>query len=74
MLNQMLSEKIADKKDGTATEAKGIAAFKPTLGASSREIAALNKLIDVLQKQIELDTKWIMQMPLGADGPRRRRP
>ena len=57
MLNQMLGELIADKKDGTATEAKGIAAFKPTLGASSREIAALNKFVEALQKQIELDAK-----------------
>ena len=51
MLNQMLGEMIADEKDGTATEAKGIAAFKPTLGASSREIAALNKLIKVCRSR-----------------------
>ena len=74
MMSQILGEMIADKKDGIATEAKAIAAFKPTLKAKLAEIAALNKLIEVLQKQIELDTKWIMQMPLEADGPRRRRP
>ena len=32
MLKQILGEMIAYKKDGAATEAKGIAAFKPTLG------------------------------------------
>ena len=80
MLKQMLGEMIADKKDGTATEAKAIAAFKPTLRAKLAEIDALNKLKEALKKQIELDTKWIMQTPLNnsnndnEDGPLRRRP
>ena len=64
MLKQMLGEMIADEKDGIATEAKAIAAFKPTLKAKLAEIAALNKLIEALKKQIELDTKWIVQTPL----------
>ena len=74
MLNQILGELIADEKDGPATEAKAIAAFKPTLRAKLAEIDTMNKFVEALKKQIELDTKWIMQMPLEADGPRRRRP
>ena len=56
MLKQMLGEMIADKKDGTATEAKAIAAFKPTLKSKLAEIDALNECIEALKKQIELDT------------------
>ena len=74
MLKQMLGEMIADEKDGTATEAKAIAAFRPTLRAKLAEIDTMNKFVEALKKQIELDTKWIMQMPLEADGPCRRRP
>ena len=43
MLEQMLGEMIADKKDGTATEAKAIAALEPTLRAKLAEIDTMNK-------------------------------
>merc|ERR550514_2168734 len=46
MLKQMLDEMIAGEKDGTATEAKAIVAFKLTLKAKLAEIDALNKLIE----------------------------
>ena len=54
MLKQMLGEKIADEKDGTATEAKAIAAFKPTLRARLAEIDAKNKLIEVCRSRSKL--------------------
>ena len=80
MLKQMLGEMIADEKDGTATEAKAIAAFKSTLKSKLAEIDALNECVEALKKQIELDTKWIMLTPLNnsdndkEDGPLRRWP
>ena len=80
MQNQMLGEMIADKKDGIATEAKAIAAFKPMLRAKLAENDASTKFSEALKKQIELDTKWIMRTPLNnsnndnEDGPLRRWP
>ena len=80
MQNQMLGEMIADKKDGIATEAKAIAAIKPTLRAQLAEIDTMSKLVEAPKKQIDLDTKWIMQTPLNnsnndnEDGPLRRWP
>ena len=80
MLKQMLGEMIADEKNGTATEAKAIAAIKPTLGAQLAEIDTMSKLVEAPKKQIELDAKWIMQTPLNnstndnEDGPLRRWP
>ena len=63
---QMLGDMIADEKDETATEAKGIAAFKPTLRAKLAEIEAKNKLIEVRRSRSSLTQKWIMRIIAGS--------
>merc|ERR1719160_1863050 len=61
MLKQMLDEMIAGEKDGSAKEEKANIAFKLTLKAKLKEIAALNKLIeDKLTRIGELSVKLAM--------------